>query len=65
MNIEQLAEAARLHADNTRDEIKNASTRVQHIRQTALAVEADMVAQNLERLAKAASQPILLDFPTH
>lgn len=48
--MEELAKAAREHANNLQRDINNASTRVEHIRLTQLALEADRLAAEIERL---------------
>lgn len=51
-NLEEITKAAREHADNLQRDITNASTRIEHIRLTQLALEADRVATALENLSK-------------
>lgn len=54
MTDEQMIEIsmrARAHASALRDDIQNAQTRIEHIRLTALAVEADHIAHYLEIMA--------------
>lgn len=46
-----LAAEARRHATNAQNDIRNASTRVEHLRLTALAIEADSIASRLETIA--------------
>lgn len=53
MDDVQVAELARQHADNLARDIHNASTRIEHLRLTTLALEAERLAEVLE--AKAAS----------
>lgn len=45
-----LAVEARLHADNLTADIRNATTRIEHMRITRLAVEADTLARNFESM---------------
>lgn len=47
----QAAASANLHADNLYADIENASTRVEHIRLTTLAIEARHLANVLTKLA--------------
>lgn len=47
----RLAEMARQHADNLARDIKNASTRIEHLRLTTLALEAERLALELEKEA--------------
>jgi hypothetical protein len=44
----ELAALARQHATNMSNDIKNASTRIEHLRLTTLAIEADRLANLLE-----------------
>ena len=44
----ELAGLARQHATNMSNDIKNASTRIEHLRLTTLALEADRLALLLE-----------------
>ena len=46
--LADLAAAARIHAANARADIVNAQTRLEHIRLTGLAVEAEQLANRLE-----------------
>jgi hypothetical protein len=48
MSDQELAAAARAHADHARADITNASHRQEHIRLTRLAVEAEQLALALE-----------------
>lgn len=51
MNITELvsiAAAARTHAENLAEDITHASTRIEHIRLTQLALEAERIALMLE-----------------
>lgn len=51
MNITELQEIARLarvHSDNLKDDISNAANRIEHLRLTRLAMEADHLATSLE-----------------
>lgn len=50
-NIQQVAASASQHADNLFADIENAQTRIEHIRLTALAIEARHVANRLNLLA--------------
>lgn len=52
-DLTQIAELARQHADNLARDINNASTRIEHLRLTTLAFEAERLAELLE--AKSAS----------
>ena len=52
-----LAARARLHADNLRNELLNATDRAEHIRVTRLAIEAEMLADILDRYAALPEQP--------
>jgi hypothetical protein len=45
-----LTTSARLHANNLRSDISNATTRVEHIRLTTLALEAEAIAASLESI---------------
>lgn len=49
--MQQLATEARAHAENLADDISNASTRIEHIRLTQLALEAERLAVHAEELA--------------
>ncbi len=53
-NLEEITKAAREHANNLQRDIANASTRIEHIRLTQLAFEADRLASDLERLTSDA-----------
>lgn len=48
INIEDLVEAARVHRNNLLADINNASNRLEHVRLTALAQEADNLLTKLE-----------------
>jgi len=62
--LTEASTAARLHADNARHDIKNAADRLSHIRATALAMEANMVASTIETLLKiSVERDNELDFP--
>ena len=50
-NIEFIVEAARLHYANVTADIQNASTRLEHMRLTALAQEAANLVTELENFA--------------
>ena len=50
-NIQDLAVAAREHATNVANDIQKTSTRVEYIRLTQLAIEADRLATDIEALA--------------
>lgn len=52
----RLAEMARQHADNLTRDIKNASTRIEHLRLTTLALEAERLADELEKEAGYAAK---------
>lgn len=49
--INELVEAARLHFNHLQADITNASTRIEHIRLTTLAQEAENLLINLEKFA--------------
>jgi hypothetical protein len=49
VNFDEIIELARLHLLNALADINNASTRIEHIRLTALAQEAEMLYHELER----------------
>ena len=51
--LQELATAARVHANNLTADIRNARTRIEHNRLTILAGEADRLAEQLERLTTA------------
>lgn len=51
INIEAIIEAARVHRDNITADINNASTRLEHVRLTALAQEAENLLTELENFA--------------
>lgn len=51
-DMKEVAEAARVHAQNLAADISNASTRIEHIRLTQLALEAKQLADDLERLTE-------------
>lgn len=48
LSLIRLAEMARQHSDNLTRDIKNASTRIEHLRLTTLALEAERLAEELE-----------------
>lgn len=50
--LQQIATAAREHATNVANDINNTSTRIEYIRLTQLAIEADKIAKDLEALAQ-------------
>lgn len=50
---QEIADLARQHANNMARDINNASTRIEHLRLTTLALEAERLAEVLE--ARAAS----------
>lgn len=52
--LDMLCSSARLHADNVRADINNASTRIEHIRLTTLALEAENIAHSLESIRDGA-----------
>jgi hypothetical protein len=54
-NLDQVIEAARIHYENVKADINNASTRIEHIRLTALAQEAANLLTDLENLEAAAN----------
>jgi hypothetical protein len=49
MNLSEIKTLAREHASNVHADIMNASTRIEHIRLTRLAIEADRIASELEK----------------
>lgn len=49
--INEIIEAARMHFDNAKADIENASNRIEHIRLTALAQEAANLLTDLENFA--------------
>lgn len=51
LEVLRLAEMARQHSDNLTRDIKNASTRIEHLRLTTLALEAERLAEELELFA--------------
>jgi hypothetical protein len=51
INIEDLVTAARTHRDNITADINNASTRLEHVRLTALAQGAENLLTELENFA--------------
>lgn len=51
INIEAIIEAARTHRNNITADIDNASTRLEHIRLTALAQEAENLLIELENFS--------------
>lgn len=53
---EEISQEAKQLADNISNDIKNASTRIEHIRLTQLALEAKRLSEKIDRL--------LLDSPT-
>jgi hypothetical protein len=50
-DMKEIATAARTHAHNLAADINNASTRIEHIRLTQLALEAERLADDIERIA--------------
>jgi len=70
--LQTAALAARLHATNMRNDINNAMTRIESMRLTRLALEAEGLASTLELLAQRPDLPkgetdgfITGQFPTH
>jgi hypothetical protein len=51
LKVARLAEMARQHADNLARDISNASSRIEHLRLTTLALEAERLAVELEQYA--------------
>lgn len=51
MSIQDIRNQARKHANNLQEDIKHASTRIEHIRLTTLALEAARLADNLDRFS--------------
>jgi hypothetical protein len=58
--INELVEAARLHFNHLQADITNASTRIEHIRLTALTQEAANLLTNLEKYVESFPDPQLL-----
>lgn len=54
-NLDQVIEAARIHYENVKADINNASTRIEHIRLTTLAQEAANLLTDLQNLEDAAA----------
>ena len=54
-NLDQVIEAARIHYENVKADINNASTRIEHIRITALAQEAANLLTDLQNLEAASN----------
>jgi len=50
--INEIIDAARMHFENAKADIENASTRLEHIRLTALAQEAANLLTDLENFAQ-------------
>jgi len=50
MTIKEITQLARDHATNLTNDINNASTRIEHIRLTTLAIEAHNIVNYLEEL---------------
>lgn len=63
--INELIEAARLHLNHVQADITNASTRIEHIRITALAQEAANLLTNLEKFAAATAEDLPGKLPTN
>lgn len=57
LTINELIESARIHFDNLQADIRNASTRIEHIRLTTLAQEAGHLLTKLERFAEQKTHP--------
>lgn len=57
LTINELIESARIHFDNLQADIRNASTRIEHIRLTTLAQEAGHLLTKLERFAEQKTDP--------
>lgn len=57
MTTSELAVAARLHADNLSADVRVAANRMDHILRTQRALEAEQLANELERQAGAESFP--------
>jgi predicted mannosyl-3-phosphoglycerate phosphatase (HAD superfamily) len=51
INIDDIVAAARVHKNNITADINNASTRLEHVRLTALAQEAENLLTELENFA--------------
>lgn len=66
LTINELIESARIHFDNLQADIRNASTRIEHIRLTTLAQEAGHLLTKLERFAEQETHPDPeLELPTN
>jgi molybdopterin/thiamine biosynthesis adenylyltransferase len=65
--LEDIIEAARLHYENSLSDIENASTRIEHLRLSALAEEAKLILDMLTNFALvSAYRPLPGSFgPTH
>jgi hypothetical protein len=50
-DLQAAASAARTHAKNLADDIRNATTRIEHIRLSRLATEAEALADMIEKIA--------------
>jgi len=57
LTINELVELARLHFNHLQADITNASNRIEHIRLTTLAQEAENLLINLEKFAAAEDGP--------
>lgn len=55
--LNEITEAARMHFENVKADILNATTRIEHIRLTTLAQEAHQLLTDLEELAPDAGSP--------
>ena len=54
-NLDQVIEAARIHYENVKADINNASTRIEHIRLTTLAQEAANLLTDIQNLRSDAA----------
>jgi hypothetical protein len=54
-NLDEVIESARIHYENVKADINNASTRIEHIRLTALAQEAANLLTDLQNLEAASN----------
>ncbi len=63
--INELVELARLHFNHVQADITNASTRIEHIRLTTLAQEAENLLINLEKFAAGSTGSIPVQLSTN
>jgi hypothetical protein len=62
--LPDIIQAAQLHYDNSLSDIENASTRIEHLRLSALAEEAKTVLDMLTEYASAEARKIVGSFGT-